>query len=1221
MDVNEQIEKFKDFLETNSKNKLYEVVQQGKGSLVIDFKELAQENPELSEQLLQDPEEVIKSAELALEQIDLPEENTIKIRIRFRNLSPSQRIRIADIRSEHLGRFVWLEGIVRQTSDVRPQVTKARFECAGCGNTLSILQIDSKFKEPTRCTCGWRGKFRLLNKELIDVQHIKIEEAPENLEGAEQPKRLSIILSEDLVDPKMERKVTAGNKIRVYGIIKEIPIPLKTGAQSTRYDIITEGNNVETVQEEYSDIKLNQEDEAKIKELSKDPHVFDKLVRAIAPSIYGHEKIKEALVLQMLGGVRKLRDDGTATRGDVHILLVGDPGCIAGNSQIALFSKGMKPIQQLGTTHLQPIRETVTKIRKGPSDKPYDFATIFQKYRQQPVLRVVTETGKEVICTYNQPFLTKKGWQRADCLSAHTKIRVMPSIPNKIKKLCPTNFSKLFSKNLKEVSLPHYVDSSLAALYGYILGDGNIKNNGYALTCYINDEETDLLEPLISFWRNLFHVEPKYYLKTESPEIHLIKNSDSTLRQIFATQKVHHLEINSRQIANSLSFLSNKRVPQQIFQSPKKVVAQFLAWLFEADGCDFGKGRGRTAIQLKSTRPDLLKDVQLLLLYFGIHSRVQGENLYIRRANDMALFIQHIGFVSQKKINKLDDILHVINLRTRRRKKFQRWEKIKLIEPAGVMDVYDFEVPLSHSFIANGILCHNSGKSQLLQFISKAAPKARFVGGKGASGAGLTAAVVKDEYLRGWALEAGALVLANQGIVCLHPSTKIILNNKIIPIKKIYNSTLEKKYTSKGETIFAHDLDAEVPTLLRQTLEVSTTTATKISRKWYKGSLLNIKFNSGFALLLTPDHKLLNESSLQWQDASHFVKGDSVVAPLKLNLKISPAYWKVCLDKITKVSQVDYEGYVYDLFVPDTHNFVANGIFTHNCVDELDKMSDEDRSALHEALEQQTVTISKANIQASLSAQTTLLAAANPKFGRFDPYSPIAAQIDLPPSLLNRFDLIFPIRDIPSKEKDEKIALHVLEAAQQLHLSYETEITPEFLRKYIAYVKQHIFPIMTKAAVLVIKDFYVTLRNSGKADDSGVKPIPISARQLEALIRLSQASAKIRLDDKVTREDALRAISLLKSCLMEVGFDPETGQIDIDRVSTGITAAVRSKIHIIKEIILTLEAKGIKTIPLEQIIAEAALKAIEESKVYETIEQLKKSGDLFEPKKGFIQKI
>jgi len=1574
MDANEHIEKLKDFIEAQYKNQLYEAIQQGKKSLTLTFNDLAAYDPELAEDLLQRPEDVLKAAEYALDQIDLPEEATNKLRIRFRALPQSQKLRIADIRSEHLGKFIHLEGIIRQTSDVRPQVTKARFECAGCSNTLTILQIDSKFKEPTRCTCGWRGKFRLLEKDLIDIQHIKIEESPENLEGAEQPKRVSVIISEDLVDPRMERRIIPGTKIRIYGIIKEVPIPLKTGAQSTRYDLIIEGNNVETVQEDYSDIKLTLEDEAKIKDLAIDPNVFDKLARSIAPSIYGHEKIKEALVLQLFGGIRKVKADQTVTRGDIHVLLIGDPGCIAGNSQVALYYKGMNQIQHLGTEHLQPIKEVVTKIRKNQHDKPYDFATVFHKYPKQPVLKLITETGKEVICTYNQPFLTRKGWERADRLPLDTKIRVIPTLPNKIKKLQPTNFTSPQSQKLKEVSLPQYVDTTLASLYGYILGDGNIKNNGDSLIWDINDEETDLLEPLTLFWKNSFNVEPCYYLKNENPQIKTMEYPNGTLRQIISTEKIHHLEINSKQVASAISFLSHKRVPQEIFQSPKEIIAHFLAWLFEAGGCGFGKGRGRTAIQLKSSSPQLLNDVQLLLLYFGIHSRIYKDNLWIRRANDMALFVKHIGFISQKKITKLNDIIHVINLRTQRRKKYQRWEKIKFIEPCGIMDVYDFEVPLSHKFIANGIVCHNSGKSALLQFISKTAPKARYVGGKGSSGTGLTASVVKDEFLRGWALEAGAIVLANKGILVTDELDKMTDEDR----DALHEALEQQSYHPNFEIMFSdgttqkigpfvdslldsnkdriiHGKDCEIVPI--QKYEVLTTNFNKIyptkinrvSRHKAPTHFIEVEFTNGRKVTVTPEHPFFVYTNESYKEiaAEKLSLGMFIPAPRKLpclsseyplhEILLKPIHKKIHLPahidqrfsrllgyiaseghayynpknhsaeigasntnplliydmdslfnstfqcyinhdtapaesrpRATKDLDTIYcaslplylyfqknfygltlkapkkiipnpirsldpskkleflraafkgDGFVdsertgystssfnlargysdlllmegiwnyiakeyrdgtyyykivisasYDLFLrkivePDDSRVsriqdfakrsknrlndrdiypypehinallkelrMSDGAIFSNIkknqsvhitkarsylqsirkrlayvetlldlklirrrlnlpvktfaeslscssatIYNLEKRKDTHYSTLLHSLKNEklqsckkrlqelssvidsdlrfvkiksikkikneeikwvydvtieptrafiseglvlhnTVTISKANVQSTLSAQTTMLAAANPKLGRFDPYTPIATQINLPASLINRFDLIFPIRDLPNKEKDEKIALHVLETSQRQE-TYTAEISQEFFRKYLAYAKQHCSPLMSKAAITFIKDFYVTLRNSGKADDSGVKPIPISARQLEALIRLSEASAKTRLDNKVTKEDALRAITLLKNCLMEVGFDPETGQIDIDRISTGITASTRNKIITLKEIVHTLEGKGIKTIPIEEVIAAAALKGIEESKAYEILEQLKRSGDLFEPKKGFIQRI
>jgi hypothetical protein len=199
-------------------------------------------------------------------------------------------------------------------------------------------------------------------------------------------------------------------------------------------------------------------------------------------------------------------------------------------------------------------------------------------------------------------------------------------------------------------------------------------------------------------------------------------------------------------------------------------------------------------------------------------------------------------------------------------------------------------------------------------------------------------------------------------------------------------------------------------------------------------------------------------------------------------------------------------------------------------------MRSEDRSALHEALEQQTVSIAKAGIMATLNSRCSVLAAANPKFGRFDRFKILAEQIDLPSPILSRFDLIFVVEDKPSVKGDSELAQHILQIHQQNTVNYEIE--PELLRKYIAYARKNVNPKLTDEANMVLKEFYVSTRNSSGDEES---PVPITARQLEAIIRLAEASAKIRLKDTVDKEDAQKAVRLQLACLKEVGVDPETG--------------------------------------------------------------------------------
>ncbi len=271
----------------------------------IDFAMLAEDSPQLAESVIESPEDTISAMEEALEETL---SNFVKnSRIRFENLPNSAFVRIREIRAKHLDQLLWIDGIVRQASDVRPQVVNARFECPNCGAILSVLQIEKKFREPSKCSCTWKGQFRLLSKEMVDVQRLVIEESPDSLEGGEQPRRITVFLKEDLVEPEMEERTTPGSKIKIYGILKEIPVPLQTGSISTRFDIAIEANNVSPLEESFEDLNINEEETKQILELAADPNIFKRLIQSIAPSVYGFDKIKEALLLQLFGGLKKTK--------------------------------------------------------------------------------------------------------------------------------------------------------------------------------------------------------------------------------------------------------------------------------------------------------------------------------------------------------------------------------------------------------------------------------------------------------------------------------------------------------------------------------------------------------------------------------------------------------------------------------------------------------------------------------------------------------------------------------------------------------------------------------------------------------------------------------------------------------------------------------------------------------------------------------------------------
>ena len=646
---------------------------QDREALVVDFSDIEKFDVDAADCLLEGPEEFFKAAEEAMRNVDVGEELESQIHFRIKGLPESQTVSIKNLRSKHLKKFIAVEGIIKQASEVRPEIVLATFECRACGERIMMLQEEQDLTTPYMCECGNKRGFEMVERKMVDIQRLEVEESPEALEGSAQARKIGVFIKNDLVDPKFQKRVVPGSKIVVTGVLDDVPIKSDNkGKESKRRDIYIDGNYVEPIEFEFEDIEVSAKDEKRIKELAANPKIYDLLADSIAPSIYGYRDIKQAISLQLFGGVRKKRPDGVVTRGDIHVLLVGDPG---------------------------------------------------------------------------------------------------------------------------------------------------------------------------------------------------------------------------------------------------------------------------------------------------------------------------------------------------------------------------------------------SGKSQLLKYTSGLAPKARYVVGKSTSGAGLTATVVKDEFMRGWALEAGALVLANKGLVA---------------------------------------------------------------------------------------------------------------------------------------------------------------------IDELDKMSTEDRSSMHEVAEQQTVTVSKANIQATLNAQTTILAAANPKFGRFDPYQSIPEQIDIPDTLLSRFDLIFPIRDEPNKEKDTLLVRHIL----KMHENPEIQNPPldsDILRKYISYVKANVKPKLTKPAQNVIEKFYVGLRSKYAGTDE-VSSVPIGARQLEALVRLSEASARVRLSDTVKKEDAQRAIKLLTDCLMQVGIDPETGKFDIDRLESGTTSTQRNKIKIILTLVSEMQKDSAdKSVLIEDIKAAAEEQGLEDAE--EIIQKLKREGELFEPKHGHIRRV
>lgn len=230
------------------------------------------------------------------------------------------------------------------------------------------------------------------------------------------------------------------------------------------------------------------------------------------------------------------------------------------------------------------------------------------------------------------------------------------------------------------------------------------------------------------------------------------------------------------------------------------------------------------------------------------------------------------------------------------------------------------------------------------------------------------------------------------------------------------------------------------------------------------------------------------------------------------------------------------------------------------CIDEFDKMSDATRSVLHEVMEQQTVSVAKAGIITTLNARTSILASANPIGSKYDPNLPVPQNIDLPPTLLSRFDLVYLMIDKIDERTDRQLANHLtsMYLEDNPENAAQEEVLPvEFLTMYISYAKQHVHPKITPEAKAELTKSYVEMRKLGEDVRSSEKRITATTRQLESMIRLSEAHAKMRLSEEVTANDVTEAVRLIRSAIKDYAMDPITGTIDMDLVQTGTSSAQR----------------------------------------------------------------
>ena len=328
------LSKFEEFFSTICKDDVFEILEKypDERSLTVNYEDLEKFDPDLADLLITKPEEVIAASQKAIKNIDPLMKEDTQLNIRFENLT--NNIPLSDLLSKYIGNFVSADGIVRKTDEIRPRIETAKFECRGCMRITEVEQHSGNhITDPSLCSeCGGRS-FRLLQEEskYIDTQNARMQEPLENLSGGTEPKQMLLVLEDDLVD-----ELNPGDKVRITGTLKTF-----REERSGKFKNYLYVNHIEPLEQEFEELELSEEDEERILELSRDPHIHDKIINSTAPSIKGHRDVKEAIALQLFGGTVQQLEDGTRLRGDIHILIVGDPGI--GKSQILKYVSKLAP--------------------------------------------------------------------------------------------------------------------------------------------------------------------------------------------------------------------------------------------------------------------------------------------------------------------------------------------------------------------------------------------------------------------------------------------------------------------------------------------------------------------------------------------------------------------------------------------------------------------------------------------------------------------------------------------------------------------------------------------------------------------------------------------------------------------------------------------------------------------------------------------------------------
>ena len=1357
-------------------------------SLYIDYDDLYQFDADLAEDYRSQPDQLQEYAEEALRLYDLPADVKLgNAHVRLRNLPDSVDIRGIRVHDNHIGKLVSVQGIVRKATDVRPKITDSAFECQRCGTMNYIPQQDGEFQEPHECQgCERQGPFRINfdQSEFIDAQKIRVQESPEGLRGGETPQSIDMNVEDDITG-----KVTPGDHVTAVGVL-HIEQMSEGNEKTSLFDLYMDGVAITVEDEEFEDMDIDQSDIETIMQLSEDDDIYDRMVGSVAPAIYGYEEEKLSMILQLFSGVTKNLPDGSRIRGDLHMLLIGDPGtgkCLKGDTKVTLADGSEQRIEDIVEQNLtdpKPVDDGVwdhvdialPSLQQDGTLAVGHARKVWKREAPEQMYRITTESGDSVTVTPSHPLFVQTDGRftavRADKLSTNDSICVSSTqqdllaaretpivadgggvVAEEIATIETVKSPDDWVYDLEVAGTHNYLTNNIIShnsqMLSYIenIAPRSVytsgKGSSSAGLCVTGDTlvhtnegfrqirdlvASDLPEPV----DDETAVEKEVGLQTFDREAGEMKSDTSSHawrmpeKECRRLETAHGKELEASRSTPVLTCGSDGMewteisavepgeyvaVPRyddldrseigvreflELTTEKVRLTDETVEFLREELTAAFGSLRDAAAVldlsenfiylHLKNRHVPLDKLDRMLEAVGATREDVSIERAMLRHGDGVTLpetfdedLMYLLGLVfgdGDISLNRRDGNRGMVRISN---------SDTQLLE--GAADIFEtkFDKRPDIERQADKVPCIRVNSATIARLFANAGMQTPKEGL--ALDPRLTTAAHADAFLRGLMDADGSVSARNDGGSSVLMSTiSDDLAEQVQLMLETYGvraqtrerdrrgtyelasgGTIESKHVQHHIEIYGADIDRYAENIgfasaaKAEALQEIVSTERRQRETMPVGSALAVTEGSAGEYYMNV-HRGDNPGRARARSMLQDIDLGPA-EPLVREVVDAELRW----DEVVAVENTG-EKEVFDLTVPETHNFVGNGLVTHNtaaavqddfgdgqqwtleagalvladkgiaAVDELDKMASDDRSAMHEALEQQKISISKAGINATLKSRCSLLGAANPKYGRFDQYEPIGEQIDLEPALISRFDLIFTVTDKPDPEKDGKLADHILKTnyAGELNTQRDRITTSEFtqqqvddvteevapdidadlLRKYIAHAKRSCFPTMTDEAKAAIREFYVDLRSKGADEDA---PIPVTARKLEALVRLAEASARVRLSDTVEEEDAERSVDIVRSCLQDIGVDPETGQFDADVVETGTSKTQRDRIKNIKGLISDIEEEFEEGAPIAEVLDRADEIGMDATKAEDEIEKLRRKGEVYEPKQDHLR--